>query len=550
MKGYLQVIFIFVILFFTGCGIPSEVKEEVNLLVENYDSIIKKVSNSQDRLSDLKKYEEHDAIKNYIENEKINEKYALVKEECVALNKILEDKIIPIKNKNKKKNLKELKNWILLAREKVITIDSTLNEIAEKEKLIAKIVKTMSTLTSYYEKANQEAYSSFAKLKESYLESLKEFPEKEEDLRFMYEKVENDYNEINNLNNKIKVEVDNYKGFKLINVEYVAKLYSDYKKSFESLAENSEILSKKISELYKIYEKILLDVKQEYFVWLVRTRWKNNSDWDSEYNQYFDPIKVDKNTFDYLNEYSGSTLATKRLNFNISIKKDIWDKLEISQNKINTSDGTFLDFWIADISIKTYHKYRILKDKKVEDTDWVEVNPDDFEKKNDSIGIAIESKPYGYFEEDKIHSGFPAEMNYINNSRYGEWKNENGNTFWQWYGKYAFISSIFGGNEKRYYQNDYNNLKKKYNAFYDNKNIGSEQVKKIEKYTFVKKNSRKTEFLGTKQRDFKNSTLNKGSRKSSTSRFTSSNDYNFYFSSTGSRNSGKSARGRGVSAGK
>ena len=58
--------------------------------------------------------------------------------------------------------------------------------------------------------------------------------------------------------------------------------------------------------------------------------------------------------------------------------------------------------------------------------------------------MAILSKPYGVFEQDRITQATPPGMAYVGNDRYGEWKKDDtGNSFWSWYGKYALFSHLF-----------------------------------------------------------------------------------------------------------
>jgi hypothetical protein len=72
------------------------------------------------------------------------------------------------------------------------------------------------------------------------------------------------------------------------------------------------------------------------------------------------------------------------------------------------------------------------------------VDPSFYEQNLEFLGMAILSKPYGVFEQDRITQATPPGMAYIGNDRYGEWKkDETGNSFWSWYGKYALFSHLF-----------------------------------------------------------------------------------------------------------
>lgn len=74
-------------------------------------------------------------------------------------------------------------------------------------------------------------------------------------------------------------------------------------------------------------------------------------------------------------------------------------------------------------------------------TDWKQVSPEFFNKHIDNMGMEIVSKIDGKVEKVPAPPGY---SNYIGNEKYGQWKNDNsGNRFWEFYGKYAFMTSMF-----------------------------------------------------------------------------------------------------------
>lgn len=112
-------------------------------------------------------------------------------------------------------------------------------------------------------------------------------------------------------------------------------------------------------------------------------------------------------------------------------------------------DGTFA---------KVYkHQYRIITNKDslpVESvTEWMEVSKDYFWKNEDNMGMEIASKT----EDGKINkvASPPGYNNYVGNQRYGYWHNSNGNSFWTFYGQYAFMSHMLSMTNRPVYQRDY-----------------------------------------------------------------------------------------------
>jgi hypothetical protein len=99
-----------------------------------------------------------------------------------------------------------------------------------------------------------------------------------------------------------------------------------------------------------------------------------------------------------------------------------------------------------------YHKYKIIRaeeiprsdslDYREEETRWYRVKDNEFKKYANLLGMVLVSKgKEGNVSENQRPPGYE----YVGDTRYGQWRTDSsGNTFWEWYGKYAFFSSMFG----------------------------------------------------------------------------------------------------------
>lgn len=92
------------------------------------------------------------------------------------------------------------------------------------------------------------------------------------------------------------------------------------------------------------------------------------------------------------------------------------------------------------------HEYKIIEEdtpgKPTEYIDgWYEVDKHFFEQNVNNMGMEIASRG----EDGKLSKGVnpPGYNNYIGNEKYGRWENRGGNSFWVFYGQYAFMSSMF-----------------------------------------------------------------------------------------------------------
>ncbi len=93
------------------------------------------------------------------------------------------------------------------------------------------------------------------------------------------------------------------------------------------------------------------------------------------------------------------------------------------------------------------HRYKVITNgldsmPKEELTDWYVVDKNFFQKHANDLGMEVCSKSDGKVEKVVSPPGY---SNYVGNSRYGSWQNDgSGNSFWAFYGQYAFMSSMMG----------------------------------------------------------------------------------------------------------
>ncbi|PLX21648.1 MAG: hypothetical protein C0599_07630 [Salinivirgaceae bacterium] len=125
---------------------------------------------------------------------------------------------------------------------------------------------------------------------------------------------------------------------------------------------------------------------------------------------------------------------------------------------------------------KYKHMYQTLVPKDdtvlVNTTPWYDVPDVFFEKNVDNMGMEIASKVNGKLNKKASPPGY---NHYVGNDRYGRWTQRNGSSFWEFYGQYAFMSSMFGlGHNpiRRSYYDDYRTNYYGSRAYYGPSNNG------------------------------------------------------------------------------
>ncbi|MEL6561554.1 MAG: hypothetical protein AAFQ94_25420 [Bacteroidota bacterium] len=101
-----------------------------------------------------------------------------------------------------------------------------------------------------------------------------------------------------------------------------------------------------------------------------------------------------------------------------------------------------------------FHQYKIIKSDSavqmgdsivylptVTTTDFMEVSESYFKLHADDMGMEIAARD----ENGKLSKSTnpPGYSSYVGNPRYGRWEQRGGNSFWAFYGQYAFMSSMF-----------------------------------------------------------------------------------------------------------
>jgi len=102
-----------------------------------------------------------------------------------------------------------------------------------------------------------------------------------------------------------------------------------------------------------------------------------------------------------------------------------------------------------------YHRYRVVNPDASEEgtTGWLEV-PERYYKTNEPfLGMTLASKKDGELSSSVSPPGYQ----YVGDEQYGRWRQDSrGGSFWEFYGKYALISHLFGGFNRPIYRDDYN----------------------------------------------------------------------------------------------
>jgi hypothetical protein len=242
-----------------------------------------------------------------------------------------------------------------------------------------------------------------------------------------------------------------------------AAFYDNYQALTDNLAQAiafEKQFKDQISQLYLSYTKILKDMKQDLYVVIKRESWNDNSDFYSpEFTTFTRPVSPE--TYDILTSGSIDTIGTITSGFTGSRFSNkvgsAWNELKINPVDMWPSRShNAAIFWVEDTKEAYFHKYILEKQGETTETEWQQVDEKTYQDHLEFLGMAILAKPYGTFESDALTQAAPPGMAYVGNPEYGEWKkDDNGDRFWSWYGKYMLFSNLFFFPPSYYYYNSW-----------------------------------------------------------------------------------------------
>ncbi|WP_143525157.1 hypothetical protein [Labilibacter marinus] len=187
---------------------------------------------------------------------------------------------------------------------------------------------------------------------------------------------------------------------------------------------------------------------------------------------------------------------------------------------------------------KYLHQYNVIVEKPdtvlAKETDWKEVPETFFAQNVDNMGMEIASKKDGKVSKVAAPAGY---SNYIGNEKYGQWRQRDGHSFWEFYGRYAFMSSMFNMMAypvRRSYWNDYHG-----GGYYGSRPYyGYQGARTYGTQSYTTRSGRTTSW-GSKPSSFKSQVRSQVSRSSSSSKSKSYSSGSSYGSSKKSRSSSR-----------
>ena len=460
------------LLLVTGCGgLPDASVKQAEGVPQRIETSRKGATEEEQKYNSLTKKSEFDFYRPYAEREKWKEYFPNAKSELDRAQKIFDTEIKSILDRNEQEEVQKLATQLSRIGHMLVEINQLVKKPGTRMAFLLDAKKTAPELVKSSEMQMSTIDGLMLDLQSFVTTAKNDYPKKAEDIDGRFAPLHKVQTEARERMEEVRRELKVHEAGKVADYAKLGDGAAVVTTNTENLIADDKTLRNKVNELYQSYSKVLIDMRVDYYVQVGRTSWNEGSDWDTQKNHEYNPQKGDERTWTYLSGlpeeqvlatfghylFSGKSTDPK-------IDKQMWNSL-----KINPEEGwpsrshDRAEFWFNDLSVKRNHKYTLVTKDKKEETDWIEVDEEDFDDYADALGMEIVSKPYGVYEEDKLEKAAPPGMAYVGNPKYGRWEDDGrGGRRWSWLETYAFYHLMFGGNRHYYRYNDWNGWNRDY----------------------------------------------------------------------------------------
>ena len=461
------------IVLLSGCeGLPDNLVEEVERMEGKQERLTRFIEKRKTELTNLSKHNDAEFLTYYSQSEDWAQHFIKASAQLEKARSLYDNEISALYNKDDPKDATSIFKLNKKFTELIQSATSGARYVNERIVFLIESRKNASIIQSKTEQQLFEIDRLQGKLSNAIKQAVITYPNKSHDLNSrllsINQLVKNSKLSYSQLNNEYNKRNNSSKSF--IDYAIIGDQAQIIEQILSETSEQQQKINKKIKQLHQSYVKVLVDQRIENYIVVRRASWCEGEYCGNGTEINYKPVKVDTTIFEYLDTSQISTLATIRRSwgsdsFKVNVKKDVWQALSINERYRMGSNHTHADFWIDNMYSETFHKYVEIENDQSTETSWQSVSETYFWKQYDNLGMAILTKPYGFYDVDAITDAQPVGMATIaepvvkdgvasGSNRYGEWRHSNGLSFWHYYGMYHMFRGLVG--PSRYGYNDWN----------------------------------------------------------------------------------------------
>ncbi|MDH5518031.1 MAG: hypothetical protein OEY36_09490 [Gammaproteobacteria bacterium] len=438
-------------------------------LLKQVESIPAAIDNQQAAIAQKKKSfeafssdKEWHFIRPYLEKENWADYFGVADKQLAEAAAYYKSDVLPVAENNDPKDAANLTVRLVLFNDKMTASLASADHPASR---MAFLIKVRDTAAAIYQQSAVDFAAlkkAQSQLKDKAAKAISKYPHKTTDIN-------------QRLQEMALIIKQGSVAVQQLNDEYQKKPAIDYAvfgdasvtlaKSLQQAQDYQKKTSARLDELFRSYTKVLVDQKIKYFIDIGRASWCEGEYCGNGSTIVYPSVQIDKHVFKYFDEFQGELIASfKSRSFHPYIQREIWNALGLQPQSNWPRGDSHAEFWVQKIYTKTYHKYAEIVNDQMVRGQWQAVDEDSFWQQFDNLGMAILTKPYGYYEEDALTDAQPVGMATIaqpvvangvasGSNQYGSWRHDNGRSFWEYYGMYRMFGDLMI--PRRYYYNDW-----------------------------------------------------------------------------------------------
>jgi hypothetical protein len=472
MKAYARVSTVVCILvLLSGCGLSRDLTERATKVQTSLTSLEQVLEKSEKEFHTIatKDAALWSFLQPYAEREKWGEKFTEVKGDLSGLRQKFDSEIAPLVKADKPESSGALMHLLGGTEKNFAPITARIQWVSKRIALLQTSREKAGTWIQESRTRVSELDVMIEKLAPAIEDAKESFSNRSDaiDVRFapLKKVVDDAHHALDEAEKEFAAHVSN--GV----VDYA--VFADGVKAIEVARASFDKIESKyrsdLGSLYKDHIVVLRDMKIEYRAQIGRTSWSESAEWDNDQDHLFQPTFIPKEAYEYLGKLSSGEGQGEQGNLaryssgwgswnsDVHIRRDVWDRLKVKMDEAFPSSDDSSTFWLAELEPVYYHKYAHVAGKTVMEGTWEEVDEAEYGEHANDFGMAIETKPLGKFTDEVIEEPTPVGIEMVGNTHYGAWREDHsGNSFWEFYGQYAFMNALLGSNNHYYSRDEYN----------------------------------------------------------------------------------------------
>lgn len=456
-----------------GCeGLPDNLVDEIERMEGKQERLTRLIEQRETELTELSEHDDAEFLQYYSQKEDWQQYFSKATEQLEQAKNLYETEIGTLYDKD---DPKDATNVFKLNRKFTELIQNSTSSAEYVKERISFLIESRENVVAIKAKAEQHLFEIDQiknKLSVAVGSAITAYPNKSDDLNARLSTIKDLVKNSKLSSSQLKSEYTkrNDSTIKFIDYGIIGDQAKTIEKNLLEVSNQQKEIDKKITELKQSYVKVLADQRVEYYLVIRRASWCDGEYCGNGSEISYSPIKVDSTVFEYFDSSQVATLATVRRSwgretFKVNVNKDMWKALSLNEKYRWDRNHSNADYWIQKLYTRTFHKYVEIENDQSKETGWETVSETYFWQQYDNLGMAILTKPYGFYEEDAITDAQPVGMATIaepvlkdgvasGSNQYGEWRQSNGLSFWHYYGMYHMYRGLVG--PSRYGYNDWN----------------------------------------------------------------------------------------------